>query len=52
MSAEELVTAMDTLVDELNEATRELRRVRERVAALIDRERELRDRLEARERTA
>lgn len=47
-----LVVEMDTLVDEINETTRELGRVRERVTALIDRERDIRDRLEACARTA
>jgi hypothetical protein len=45
---EELEASMDKLVDELNETSRKLRRVRERVLALIDRERELRARLEGR----
>lgn len=56
MSAAEAVEAFDeelsALIAEQNELSRELRRVRERLCALCDRELELRKRLEARERTA
>lgn len=38
---EKLEAAADTCVDELNECTRELRRLRERLTALLEREREL-----------
>jgi predicted nucleic acid-binding Zn-ribbon protein len=56
VSAAEAIEPFDEelskLIAEQNELSRELRRVRERLGALCDRELELRKRLEARERTA